>query len=107
MKYGYKRFRFSVVNSTASITIGASDYEYAYVLSEYNEKVENDLDYIYQPLFKRDYFTGYAYEPNVDNQINIRRGNAAAYERHLRLGEVKTFEDLENTLNQGFYTFME
>ena len=107
MKYGYKRFRFSVVNSTASITIGATDYEYAYVLSEYSEKVENNLDYIYQPLFKRDYFTGYAYEPKVDNQINIRRGNAAAYERHLRLGETKTFEDLENTLNQGFYTFIE
>lgn len=107
VKYGYKRFRFSVVNSTASVTLGATNYEYAYVLSEYNETVENDLDYIYQPLFKRDYFTGYAYEPNVDNQIDIRRGNAATYERHFRLGEAKTMEDLAAISNNGFYTFTE
>lgn len=107
MKYGYKRFRFSVMNNTASITLGANDYEYPYVLSEYNETVENELDYIYQGLFKRDYFTGYAYEPTVDNQTNIRRGNAATYERHFRLGECKTIDDLENSQNSGFYSFME
>ena len=107
VKYGYKRFRFSVVNSTGSVTLGATNYEYAYVLSEYNETVENNLDYIYQPLFKRDYFTGYAYEPNVDNQIDIRRGNAATYERHFRLGEAKTMEDLAAISNNGFYTFTE
>jgi hypothetical protein len=69
--------------------------------------VENDIDYTYQPLFKRDYFTGYAYEPVVNSQIDIRRGNAATYERHLRLGECKTFDDLQNSLNQSFYTFAE
>ena len=107
VKYGYKRFRFSVVNNTANITLGATNYEYAYVLSEYNETVENDLDYTYQPLFKRDYFTGYTYEPVVDNQIDIRRGNASRFERTIRLSEAKTMEDLVQVQNSGFYTFIE
>lgn len=107
IKYGYKRFRFSIENSTATINIGTSEYEYGYVRSDFSETVENELDYIYQPLFKKDYFTGYAYEPNVENEIDIRRGNAATYERHLRLGECKTFDDLSQVQNSGFYTFTE
>lgn len=106
-KYGYKRFKFSVVNSSTTVMVGNSEYEYAYVRSDFSETVDNDMDVIYQPLFKKDYFTGYAYEPTVKNNVDIRRGNAAAFERHIRFSECKTIEDLESEQNGSFYRMEE
>ena len=39
---------------------------------------------------------------NPDVDANIQRGTAASYERHNILGEIKTFDDLENYRNNFF-----
>lgn len=103
-KYGYKKFVFSTDAVLSSVNIGNYTYDTPSVVSEFSETVENEPDYIYQPLFKKDYFTGYAYEPNVDASVDIQRGNAASYERHIRLSESKTVEDISSS---GFYAFSE
>lgn len=103
-KYGYKKFAFPTTNSSSTTVINDYTYDYSYIRSEYTETVENDMDYIYQPLFRKEYFLGYSYEPNVNDGVDIRRGNAASYERHLRLGEYKTMDDITSS---GFYTFTE
>lgn len=54
------------------------------------------------PIFKEEYLLGIssAFESEVD--VTIDRGNAAAFERHFKLSECNTMEDLENYGNNYF-----
>lgn len=54
------------------------------------------------PIFKEEYLLGIssAFESEID--VTINRGNAAAFERHFKLSECNTMEDLENYGNNIF-----
>ena len=54
------------------------------------------------PVFKQDYLEGINTKPRVSTNVEIIRGNAAAFEKHLKMGEVNTLEDLENYRNNEF-----
>jgi hypothetical protein len=43
------------------------------------------------------------YKPTVDNNVRIDRGNYSAFERHLKLAEVKTLNDLAEYSNGSFF----
>lgn len=73
------------------------------VVSEYNVTIENKVDYEYNNLYKEDYLMGIHYQPYVEENVYIDRGNADAYESYLKLMEVKTMQDLENYQNGGFF----
>ena len=55
------------------------------------------------PIFKEEYLLGIssAFESEVD--VTIDRGNAAAFERHFKLSECNTMEDLELMGNGQFF----
>jgi len=71
-----------------------SDFEYAY---------KDDDFYDCHTIFKEDYLKGIHYIPSVFSNVNIQRGSNAAFERHIRLGEIKTLEDMENYQNGAFF----
>ena len=54
------------------------------------------------PVFRQEYLMGSATRQNVDVDIYIDRGINAAYEKHLKLGEVTTMEALEQYTNGYF-----
>ena len=58
------------------------------------------------PIFKEEYLMGVSSVENVDANIYIERGINAAFEKHLKLGEVKTLDDLLQYGN-GYYKIME
>lgn len=58
------------------------------------------------PTIRREYANGVASIANVDADIFIDRGSNAAFEQHLKLGEVTSLEALENYAN-GYFKFME
>lgn len=60
-------------------------------------------DYEFNPLTRQDALVGITFQPKINADIYIDRGNNSAYERHLKLGEIKTMEDLENFQNNGFF----
>lgn len=107
VKYGYKKFVFKTSPLVATASYFNNDFEYNFISGHYTETIENSLDYVYSPLFKKDYFVGYSYEPTVESDVQISRGNAGAFEQHIKLSEVKTFENLRNFSNQGFFTMTE
>lgn len=74
-----------------------------YIISEFSTNVKNSYDYLYAQVFKHDYLMGITYNPQVDSEIFIERGNAAAFEKHIKLSEVKTLEDMENYANGSFF----
>lgn len=57
---------------------------------------------IYAKLFTRDGTDAFSEDPKKIINISMDRGSAAAFERHFKLGECNTFEDLKNYGN-NFY----
>ena len=49
-----------------------------------------------------DYQLGLAFVTNNNENVYVDRGNATAFERHMRLSEVDTLQDLENYGNGMF-----
>lgn len=58
------------------------------------------------PTFARAFNIGVVSLPAIESEVNIDRGNSAAFEKHLKLGEVTSFEALENYSN-GYFKIME
>ena len=54
------------------------------------------------PVFKEDYLMGINGDIKMDIDVEIDRGNAAAFERHLKLSECNSFEDLYNYGNNYY-----
>lgn len=60
---------------------------------------------IIEPTIRQEYKFGVSSLQNVDSDIYIDRGINAAFEKHLKLGEVSTMEDLTQYSN-GFFKVM-
>lgn len=56
------------------------------------------------PLYRNDYNIGTAYQEKVLGDIYIDRGISFAFEKHLKLQEISSLNDLENYSNGGFFT---
>lgn len=70
-------------------------------LSNFHLK-RTEPDYVLTKPLVWDYFMGVTDRPEVDTEVALDRGLNAAYERHLKLGEVRTMQDLEEYGN-GFF----
>ena len=55
------------------------------------------------PIFKEEYLLGISSTFKADVNVTINRGNAAAFERHFKLSECNTMEDLEVMGNGRFF----
>lgn len=56
-----------------------------------------------RPLIRYDYYNGVSFQPSVNEDVYIERGVTQAFEKHIKFSEIKTFEDLENYANGGFF----
>lgn len=86
----------------------SSTIEESKIESSYSKKDDmdshNGLD-VY-PTYQEAYNIGVVSSPIIDSNVNIYRGNNAAFEKHLKLGEVTSLEALENYTN-GYFTMIE
>lgn len=103
--YAYAKCAFSVLENTrnAVTLVNGNEFTYRYINSPYSAKAKSSAEILSVPLFKEELYVGITYEPKLDVNIGIDRGNAASWERHIKLGEVKSFDDLENYANGGFF----
>ena len=53
-------------------------------------------------IYKEDYLLGVSYEPNTDIDISYDNGSMTAWEKHFKLGECNTFQDLLDYGNHYF-----
>ena len=56
-----------------------------------------------RPLIRYDYYNGVSFQPSVNEDVYIERGVTQAFEKHIKFSEIKTFDDLENYANGGFF----
>jgi hypothetical protein len=73
------------------------------IISSFDVDVANKTDYQYNRVFRMDYLNGITYDPKADIDVFIERGNAAAMERHIKLGEIKTLDDMIMYSNGSFF----
>ncbi len=104
-KYMYSKFEMTATNTAiVTFTFNNGEIRRPMIISSYNESVANNVDALYAPLYKKDYFCGVTYEPIIESDVKILRGNASAFEKFFKLGEIKTMYDLQNYSNGGFFT---
>lgn len=101
----YKKCEFITdgARQVSTLDVNGVPKDYTYITSEFGIEFDNERDYLDSPLTKLDYLVGTTYNPTVKSSVNINRGNAAAWERHIKLGEIRTFDDLETYANGGFF----
>lgn len=102
-KYAKCNFDLSGKIKTASVTVNNKEFGYTYVAGDYEANVKSNSDILALPLFQSEEYIGITYNPKIDNKIYVDRGNAASWERHIKLGEIKSLDDLENFANGGFF----
>lgn len=69
--------------------------------SDGNERWSHNNGAVISPLVRREYNLAASYPQNVNSNIYIDRGINAAYEKLLKLQEVRTMEALENLANSS------
>lgn len=101
----YKKCEFNLTSNVSGgeMMVNGTPHEYNYIVSEFSKEIDEDREELVSPLIKFDYFVGIPFTPTVKNDVKVTRGNASAWERHIKLGEIKTFEDLTSYSNGGFF----
>ena len=92
-------FRFDINVFSADTETDTFDLKYKIEMARHN-----DLQVF--PVYREEYRFGIAALENVDSDIYIDRGINAAFEKHLKLGEVTSLEALEQYGN-GYFKIME
>lgn len=108
-KFETRKCAFSTIGSESSNKkqIWDKTVEIPYQRSVLEYGRSNKYQIYNADIFKEDYLIGVHFQPSVENKVNVRRGNNAAFERHIRLGEVKTLEDMENYMNGSFFNIQQ
>lgn len=98
---------FSTLNSACygEVTVNGFVIPVSYSVAKYKYTSKPSSQRILDkaPIIKPDYYETITYPTRLKNNVAFSRGNAAAFERHLKLGEVKTLDDMENYSNGGFF----
>lgn len=95
----------SVINRTSTI-INGIEHEFTYLPTDFTVTIAPERDYNNAPLIRRDYYSNLEFTPIVKNKVRFGRGNSSAWERHIKLGEVKSFDDFINYQNNGFFNVL-
>ena len=106
--YQYYRCAFDTSSSTTmvSMTVNGVPVSLPTRMTNFIVSVDNEKDVLVSPVMKKEHLVGITMNPYVEADVFVNRGNAAAWERHVKLGEVKTFEQLKSYANGGFFNLM-
>lgn len=100
----YNKMPFYYDMNAYKLKIGSSFKDVEYIESSFTTTVDiTHVDIEERPLIRYDYYNGVNFQPTIDDDVNIERGVTQAFEKHIKLGEIKTFEDFENYSNGGFF----
>lgn len=98
-------YKFWVSGKTGT-TINYSDIDSNFSKISYNTSgltTENAIDV---PSVKLDYLIGVINPPKINIDVFIDRGSNLSFDRHIKLGEIKSLNDLESYGN-GYYKIKE
>lgn len=98
-------YKFWVSGNTGT-TITYSDIDAISSKISYETKGLTTGNTIDVPSVKLDYLIGVVNPPKINIDVFIDRGSNASFDRHIKLGEIKSLNDLESYSN-GYYKIKE
>ena len=101
--YTYELEQDSLAKFTTEINLVDSSLTTVY--SGYTDMEDYNNIHV-SPTYREEYMLGIATMENVDSDIYIERGINATFEKHLKLGEVSSLDDLLN-IGNGYFKIME
>lgn len=90
---------------TYDASVGMSIVQVSDILSTSEDRPNGKypLTETFVPYIRDNYNLGVAYAEKVKSDVFVRRGVTNVFERHFKLAEIKTLEDMENYANGGFF----
>lgn len=70
------------------------------------DQLDPNKNFISVPVIHRDFNNGIASQEKVSGNIYIDRGVSSSFEKHLKLQEISTMNDLETYSNGGFFNIV-
>ena len=100
VKYAYEKFRFITVpvNTLDDIEVSEGTGEVS---------VPSENGFLHANTVREEWMNELYHHPKVKSDVSIDRGNGASFERHIRLGEIRTMEDFEYYQNGGYFKLSE
>ena len=104
-QYRYCTCPFSTLEATRDIHtfVDGAPVTSRVVIGRYSVNVQNKKDILVSPTFRDGSLVGVPFEPSVESDVFVNRGDSAAWERHMKLGECRSFDDIETYANGGFF----
>lgn len=104
------RFDTSRLATPCELHFGDSVISKNIIMSESQDFIDlrrplSEIDNI--NFVRNNYDLGMAYPNEITNNVFINRGTTSVFERHFKLSEIKTLEDMENYANGGFFNIVD
>lgn len=102
----YEKMKFYTGNNiyVYNIRIGNRINKVPFLRTDFTTTVDiTHTDIEERPLIRYDYYNGVSFQPSVNDDVYVERGITQAFEKYIKFSEIKTFEDLENYANGGFF----
>lgn len=113
----YEKYEFSTNNNTLSYTqrVNSTDLELSCVISDYeticirevvNDKRDNEDNGVINgvTISRLPFYESISYTPVEKIDVFIDRGSTSVFDRHIRLSEVKTLNDMLEYSNGSYFT---
>ena len=108
----YEKYEFSVNNNTLSYTqrVNNTDLELSCVISDYEticiREIDNEDDSQFDgvAISRLPFYESISYTPVEKIDVFIDRGSTSVFDRHIRLSEVKTLNDMLEYSNGSYFT---
>ena len=108
----YEKYEFSIDNNTLSYTqrVNDTDLQLSCVMADYkticirekNNKDDSQFDGV--AISRLPFYEGISYTPTEKIDVFIDRGSTSVFDRHIRLSEVKTLNDMLEYSNGSYFT---
>ena len=108
----YEKYEFSTNNNTLSYTqrVNNTDLELSCVISDYEticiREIDNEDDSQFDgvAINRLPFYESISYTPVEKIDVFIDRGSTSVFDRHIRLSEVKTLNDMLEYSNGSYFT---
>ena len=105
--YGFEHFAFNTNQHNRTVNIGNAVIRSTSRVAEFSEDIINQIDMLRTPTFHKDWLNGIMFDPRVSSDVDISRGNAAMFEKNIRLSEIHSIEDMQQEQNGSAYKISE
>lgn len=103
-----KRVEFNDIISNATVRITQyQDLDYEYYKFINNNDIVHINEINPNEINRHEFYEGISFTPTEEFNVYIDRGTTSIFDKHIRFGEIKTLQDMEEFSNGSFFNLQE